>query len=147
MVSFHEVSGNTKTYHLWLVMATDLYWINIGLWLWLQWKRISCKQSARLAAPMLVKSLCLLLFVKIIAVKRCNIIYLGLVMASSWWSSPIWWTRKIREIFVIWRNVWQTNCSSQSKGLSTRKYDIALSLTVLKYYLLWLLGLADKFYE
>ncbi len=56
-----------------------------------QWKRISCKQSAWWQHLSQLKDSAFFSFFKILVVKKHNILYLGLVMPSSGWKSPIWW--------------------------------------------------------
>jgi hypothetical protein len=50
-----------------------------------KWKRISCKPSARLQHLSQLKNWCPLLLAKKLVVKKCNNLYLGLVMPSSGW--------------------------------------------------------------
>jgi len=69
---FHSDSFNN------LCFKWTKYWKSI------LFKIISHKQSV-MTEPIPVKSWFLLLFVKIIIVKKCNNLYLGLVMPSSGW--------------------------------------------------------------
>jgi hypothetical protein len=56
---------------------------------WMKWKRISHKQSARWQHLSQLKASALFFFQKIVSCMKCNNLYLGLVMPSSGWWSPI----------------------------------------------------------
>ncbi len=64
--------------------------------LWLQWKRINCKQSARWQHLSRLKaSLCK----KIFSCMKCNNLYSGLVTPSSRWWSTIGLSQVVLDIF------------------------------------------------